>query len=223
MREASVAIRLAIVSLALLAGAAFVARSDRSEPIPVRDSFSRFPMQIDAWSGRKAEDFDSKILTILGVDEYLNRVYFRPGEVPLSVYIGYYQSQRQGDSIHSPLNCMPGAGWEPVSKRELTIPVTTSRGVAQPISINRYLIQKGGDRQLVLYWYQGHGRVVASEYWSKIYMVLDAIRSNRTDAALVRVITPVPDGSTAAEAEAERRASEFVKAMFPLLGHYLPS
>jgi EpsI family protein len=88
-----------------------------------------------------------------------------------------------------------------------------------PITINRYLVQKGLDRQVVLYWYQSHGRVVASEYWGKIYLVLDAIRTNRTDGALVRLVSPV----ITTEAEAEARAIEFAQAVYPLLGRYLPS
>jgi EpsI family protein len=87
--------------------------------------------------------------------------------------------------------------------------------------VNRYVIQKGLDRQLVLYWYQSHGRVVANEYWSKLYLIGDAVRLNRTDAALVRVIIPAPEGE--GEARAERQAIEFVRALFPTLTAFLPS
>jgi EpsI family protein len=85
------------------------------------------------------------------------------------------------------------------------------------------VIQKGLDRQVVLYWYQSHGRVVASEYWSKIYLVLDSIRLNRSDAALVRVIAPVDEARPNAEIDAERSAISFVQAMFPTLDAFLPS
>ena len=89
--------------------------------------------------------------------------------------------------------------------------------------MNRYVIQKGIDRQLVLYWYQSHGRVVANEYWSKFYLIRDAVRLNRTDAALVRVIVPMPSNLEAGESKAEEQAIEFVRSMFPLLSTYLPS
>jgi EpsI family protein len=98
---------------------------------------------------------------------------------------------------------------------EISIPVEGG----DPIEVNRIVISKGLDQQLVLYWYQSHGRVVASEYWGKIYTVLDALRTNRTDAALVRVICPV---GGAAEAKAEREAVRFVQSFFPLLDDYLP-
>ena len=218
-------IRLLLLGGTLLLGAGVLNRTEKIEPVAIRESFVRFPMTIGQWKGARAADFDSKILTILGVDEYLNRLYSTEATPPIGLYIGYYQSQRQGDAIHSPLNCLPGAGWEPVAKGELAIDVTTTPGGAEKrsITVNRYVIQKGEQKQVVLYWYQSQGRVVASEYWSKFYMVADALRTNRTDAALVRVIMPVRDLSPQAEAEAEQRGVGFVQQMFPLLGEYLPS
>jgi EpsI family protein len=145
----------------------------------------------------------------------------------LGLYIGYYQSQREGDSMHSPLNCLPGAGWLPVSSGRLAIPVQapadSASAAAGTIEVNRYVVQKGGETMLVLYWYQSHGRVIASEYWGKIYMVLDAIRTNRTDAALVRVIVPMGSSGASSEQQAERLGSDFVKTIFPLLGQHLPA
>jgi EpsI family protein len=173
--------------------------------------------------------FDQKILTVLGVDEYISRVYTAPTNVSVGLYIGYYQSQREGDTMHSPLNCLPGAGWQPVKQERIFVPVAMSLDSAtgQPagsreILVNRFVIQKGLDKQVVIYWYQSHGRVVASEYWGKIYTVVDAIRMNRTDAAMLRVICPVYGNDTAAEARAEQAATAFTRAMFPLLGRYLP-
>jgi EpsI family protein len=159
---------------------------------------------------------------VLGVDEYVNRVYESRDGVA-SLYIGYYQSQRQGDTIHSPMNCLPGSGWEPLSRSYLTIPVGTDVKGSPEITVNRYVIQKGLDRQVVLYWYQSHGRAIANEYRSKIFMVYDAVRLNRTDAALVRVVSPRYGTDAAAEDRASDRAVAFVKAMFPLLDRYLPS
>jgi EpsI family protein len=132
--------------------------------------------------------------------------------------MGYYGSQRQGDTMHSPLNCLPGAGWEPLSKSTVAVETPSS----DPIVINRYIIQKGLDRQLVLYWYQSHGRAVASEYWSKLYLIRDAVRLNRTDGALIRVIAPIAIGSEDGGAAAERDATRFVRALYPALLPYLP-
>ena len=218
-------VRLFVLSATFVAATALIARATVSEPVPVRQSFASFPTMISGWQGHAGEPFDPKILAVLGVDEYVNLYFTKAAQPPIGLYVGYYQSQREGDTMHSPMNCLPGAGWEPESQGRLTIPVTTSRmagGVEQPITVNRYVIRKGIDRQLVLYWYQSHGRVVASEYTSKVYMVLDAMRTNRTDAALVRVITPLPE-DPAGQAAAEARAVEFVKGMAPALADHLPS
>jgi EpsI family protein len=127
-------------------------------------------------------------------------------------------SQREGDTMHSPMNCLPGSGWQPVQSGHIT--VLTEGG---PREINRYIVEKSGEELLVLYWYQSHGRVVASEYWGKIYMVLDAVRLNRTDAALVRVVVPISHLDPAGEKTAETLGTGFVRAMFPLLDRHVPS
>jgi EpsI family protein len=121
------------------------------------------------------------------------------------------------------MNCLPAAGWEPVVKDYIDVPVISSEGVGQTISINRYVIEKGLSRSVVLYWYQSHGRVIANEYQSKILMVIDAVRLNRTDAALVRVVSPILGPGVEAEHAASQLAVDFVKTTFPLLEKYLPS
>jgi EpsI family protein len=118
---------------------------------------------------------------------------------------------------------MPGAGWLPVRQDRVTFTVRDATGTSRPITVNQFIIQKGLDRQMVQYWYQSHGRVVASEYTSKIYMVYDAIRLNRTDAAMVRVITPIAGEASVQEEAASRRVTEFVQAIFPTLTGVLPS
>lgn len=214
--------RASVLFVCLMVATGAIARASHTEPVPIRTPFDAFPMQIGAWKGTELPPIPAEIMAILRADDYLNRVYVSPGRYGAGLYIGFYRSQRQGDAIHSPLNCLPGAGWEPVSQSLLTIPVA---GAAAPegISVNRDLIQKGIDRQLVLYWYQSHGRVVANEYWSKFYLIRDAVRLNRTDAALVRVIVPIPPNLGGAEAKAEEQATDFVRSMFPLLSTYLPS
>ena len=215
-------LRIAILSGCLLLSAVLVAGASKTEQVPPRESLATFPLTIGEWNGRKLPDFEPEILDVLGVDEYLSRLY-QSGPTIASLYIGYYESQRQGDTIHSPLNCLPGSGWEPLSKSYLSIPVATDTAGSTSITVNRYVIQKGLDRQVVLYWYQSHGRVVANEYRSKIFMVYDAVRLNRTDAALVRVVSPRIGTDADAEDKASDRAVAFVKAMFPLLDRYLPS
>ena len=206
----------------LVVSAGVVARADRAETVPPRQTLEHFPLTIGEWTGVHQAPFTKDILAVLGVDDYLTRAYFTPAREGVGLYIGYYQSQRQGDTMHSPLNCLPGAGWEPVSNGKVTLSVPSGpSGGTEDILINRYMIQKGLDRQLVLYWYQAHGRVVASEYWGKFYLIADAFRLNRTDGALVRVIAPVRPGEQG-EADAEKAAVKFVKSLFPLLPNYLP-
>jgi EpsI family protein len=212
-------IRIFVLCVTLLAASAFIARASRPEITPIRESLSELPMQIGAWQGVQAGDIEERVMAVLGVDDYVNRVYYSPDQMAAGLYVGYYQSQRSGDTIHSPLNCLPGAGWNPVKNSHITIPV--NEGPA--LEVNRIVILKGMEKQLVIYWYQSHGRVVASEYWGKIYTVLDALRTNRTDAALVRVICPVANMDAAAEAAAEEHAVDFVKALFPLLARFLPA
>jgi EpsI family protein len=220
--------RLLVLALCLAAGAAYLRSATQYEQVPPRESFTRFPLQVDAWRGADAR-LPPQIVDVLGVTEYVNRVYgpSAPGLPSIGLYVGYYQSQRQGETVHSPMNCLPGAGWSPISsgRTRISIDGTTAAGAVgtagHEIEVNRYLVQRGGDRVLVLYWYQSHGRIVASEYWGKIYTVLDAIRLNRTDAALVRVVVPI--SSAFPERQAEAAAVRFVRSMFPLLERHLPA
>jgi EpsI family protein len=208
--------RLVVVMAALVVSAGLVARADRSEPVPMRAPFAEFPMQVAGWHGIQHPAFDEKVLAILGLTDYLTRAYVRDGATA-DLYVGYWQSQRQGDTIHSPLNCLPGAGWEPVSRETVAVP-----GAPAGSTMNRVVIQNGLDRQFVLSWYQSHGRLVASEYWSKLYLVSDAMRLNRTDGSLVRVIAPVIGDGPAALDRADAVATSFVTDLVPKLDGFLP-
>jgi len=215
--------RLLVLLACFVAGAVLVARTERPEPVPARASFDGFPMEMGEWRGVQQPPLDPKILKVLGVDDYLSRSYVAPAGVRVGLYVGYYGSQREGDTMHSPQNCLPGAGWEPVSNTMLRVPVPAAGAGSSggDIVVNRYVIQKGLDRQLVLYWYQGRGRVVASEYWSKFYLIRDAVRLNRTDGSLVRVIAPIVGEN--GEALAEHATVDFVQTLFPQLSGYLPA
>ena len=210
------------IALCALLGATtvFLANARRSEVGVTRTAFGTFPRDIGPWKSIVDPPMDEDVLRVLGVDDYLSRVYYQPNGAAVGLYMGFYGSQRQGDTIHSPLNCLPGAGWEPVAQGRLQI--ANADGQGRDITVNRYIVQKGLERQLVLYWYQSHGRVVASEYTSKIYLIHDAIRLNRTDGSMVRVIAPIKSDETDNGAAAERLAESFVRTIFPLLPEYLP-
>ena len=215
--------RVLIVLVALGVASVAVARADRSEEPPLRRSFSLFPIEVGEWRGYQRQPLTDRVLEVLKLDDYVTRVYVNKEQAAVDLYIGYWKSQAQGGAIHSPQNCLPGAGWGPVSQRMLTFPDPRGGQGAPPLSVNRYVIQKGLERQLVLYWYQSRGRIVGSEYWSKIYLVLDAARYNRTDAALVRLIVPFEGDSPAVEARAERQILDFANVLLPILGDFIPN
>lgn len=215
--------RIVMVSICLLLGASVMATASRTESVPPREALAGLPLEIDGWRGRNTAPLTPEVLAVLGADDYLSRVYAATNDAYVTLYVGYYESQRQGDTIHSPLNCLPGAGWQPLSKSYLSIPVTAAAGQTSTITVNRYVIEKGLERQIALYWYQSHGRVIANEYRSKLFMIYDAARLNRSDAALVRVMTPRVGSGAEADADADARTIDFVKAVFPLLGRFLPS
>jgi EpsI family protein len=204
----------ALIVVGLIAGAGWYgARASSAEASVAREALASLPLTLDRWHGRSAAPLPDDILTTLGVDDHINRRYVGEAGVPIGLYVGYYASQRQGDTIHSPQNCLPGAGWRPVASGALSIATP-----AGPRTVNRYVIQKGLDRQVVLYWYQGRGRVVAGEYANKALLMLDAARLNRTNGGLVRVLAPVV---TTAEAATDELAA-FAAALFPHLNRHLP-
>jgi EpsI family protein len=134
----------------------------------------------------------------------------------INLYIVYFPSQRAGDTIHSPEHCLPGAGWTPTSREVIQLTRTDESSVP----VNRYVVSKLGERLLVLYWFQAHGRVVASEWSAKYYLIHDSIRMNRSDGGMVRLMTPMLDGESpdAAQARVMKLGSQFL----PLLDSYIP-
>jgi EpsI family protein len=205
--------RAAVVIVLLLGTAAYAARTTGAEAIVEREPLARLPFDLGNWTGRDSTPFADDIISQLGVDDYVNRRYASPDGVPVGLYVGYYASQRQGDTIHSPQNCLPGAGWLPVESGHTTIDAGGTKH-----RINRYVIQKGLERQVVFYWYQGRGRIVANEYANKLGLMLDAARLHRTNGGLVRLIAPV--SSTAEQATAE--LTRFATLLFPHLSRHLP-
>ncbi len=207
--------RLLVVFLVLAAAAVALRASERPDAAVPRETLADFPMAIDDWTGAEAAPLDLDTMRVLGVDDYLLRAY-TAADAQVGLYVGYYRSQRQGDTIHSPMNCLPGAGWVPVQAGRMTI----AAGAGRSIEVNRYVIQKGEERQVALYWYEGRGRSVASEYWSKAFLVLDAARRHRSDGALVRVLSPLGRGED--PAAASRRAVSFAERIVPLLPRFVP-
>ena len=215
MRSRSMTLRLWIVVLVLLGGTVCLHAMSHGEPIVARQPLANLPESIGSWMGNEVP-LDQQTLQVLALTDYANRRYLSPTAPEVDLYVGYYASQKTGDTIHSPKNCLPGSGWDPIRSGYATIPVADGR----EITVNEYIIAQGLDRQLVFYWYQGRGRVVASEYWGKFWMIHDAITRNRTDGALVRLITGIgPNG----EADAHARLETFAKVLYPSLGEFIPN
>lgn len=208
--------RFPIVAVLLGATAILLQARSRTELAPARTPLSSLPQQLGGWEGQDYS-IDKETLDILGAGEFLARDYARSlNEPPIGLFIAYFPSQRTGDTIHSPNHCLPGAGWVPTQRSVVQLP----RSDGSTFPANRYVVAKAGDRQLVVYWYQAHNRAVASEYWSKYYLVTDSIRMNRSDGALVRLITPILRGETPDAAQA--RLWNFGGELVPLLDSYIP-
>jgi exosortase D (VPLPA-CTERM-specific) len=212
----------ATVCCLLLAASAAIAGAETVERVPVRQPLAVFPSAVGHWRGYDDPPLADDVQTVLNADDLLTRTYFAPDGRAVGLYVGYWETQRRGDAVHSPLNCLPGSGWQPLSKRFVAIDTMGGSVDAPPIEVNRYVIQKGSERLLVLYWYQGHGRIVASEYAGKFFLVADAIQMRRTDTAIVRITTRITGPDAAAEARAERGAIDFASRILHELDAYIP-
>jgi EpsI family protein len=183
-----------------------------------RRAMKEFPTEVGSWRQIGSDiRFDSETERVLRADDYLSRNYTSDGRFA-NLYVGYYATQRNGATYHSPLNCLPGAGWTMSEPAKIT--VRPANG-AQSFEANRYIIEQGSDRQLLVYWYQGRGRAVSSEYWGKIYTVLDSISRRRSDGAMVRVMVPLPKGQS--EQAALEASIDLAARIAPVLPGFVPN
>jgi EpsI family protein len=204
------------VSSALLLGALLTIQFRSPGEAPqVRKQFSVFPESVGGWKAREDSNLAPDTLQMLKVSDYLMRRYEDSNGRSMWLYVGYWQSQRKGGDIHSPKNCLPGGGWEPIEASRVNISID---GLATAIPVNRYLIQKDNQMQVIIYWFQSQGNVVADELGAKIALVRGAITRNRTDGALVRLSSPVQGGVDQTTA----RLTQYVQAVYPILHDYLP-
>jgi EpsI family protein len=209
--------RFWVVFVLLAATALLLHSRGNTDLIPASEPLSQVPRAIAGWTGSNVP-IDQETLDVLGAGDFLSRVYVQAGQLqPIGLFIGYFPTQRTGATIHSPKNCLPGAGW--IFESSQYVDLIDANG--RPQRVGEYVIADGENRQFVIYWYQAHGRSVANEYLAKIYMVTDAMRLNRTDGALVRVMTPIgPMESTSA---AKARAEAFTVRLAPMLSRFIPN
>ncbi|MCB2091311.1 MAG: VPLPA-CTERM-specific exosortase XrtD [Alphaproteobacteria bacterium] len=192
--------------------------TDRQEIVPERMRFVSFPSEIDGWESRKTY-LEPNVEKALGLDDYILADYRSPmRSMPVNLYVAYYSSQRKGISPHSPRVCIPGGGWLITEFDRIEINV---RGQSEPMPINRAIIERERDRQLVYYWFDQRGHKMSNEYLMKWYLVKDAIFRNRTDGSLVRLTTPIFEGEEVQDAE--KRIQTFLDEIAPDLPSYLPN
>jgi EpsI family protein len=211
------------IIIVLLTATIFVLQSRGDvDQVPHSEALSEMPQTFGPWTAHDIPLTDDT-LAVLGKGDFLNRVYMADPHVgsapipPISLFIGYFASQRTGQTMHSPQNCLPGAGWTFDSQKYTTIQDINGKNY----NVGEYVIGNGDIKQFVIYWYQAHGRSVPNEYVAKGYMVADAIRMNRTDGALVRVITQILPSESLETAEA--RALRFTQLMAPNLPRFVPN
>ena len=204
-----------LLVLLLVVGALVNTWSYLGEAHVDRKELKDFPVSVGTWQKTGTDQIlDEPTLKVLRASDYLLRDFRNQDGQVVNLYVGYYATQRTGATYHSPLNCLPGSGWmlsEP-GKATITLPDGSS------FVANKYVIQNGDYKSLMVYWYQGRGRNVASEYWGKIYTVMDSVRLRRSDGAMVRVTVPITDS----EAKAQQSAVQFASAASTALPQYVP-
>lgn len=213
--------RPVVACTVVLVAAAVAANSlpPRQEIVPVRQSLSVFPMHLGSWQGHE-RGLEQEYLKALKLDDYLLADYWQPGDhLPVNFYIAYYESQRTGVSAHSPRSCIPGGGWEIVELSDHVVEDVTRDG--DPIKVKRAVIAKGLNKQLVYYWFEQRGRHMTNEYIVKLMIFWDALTRNRTDGALVRLVTAVPPGTDTSRAD--ERLEDFMRAAYREIDAYVPN
>ena len=202
-----------IVAVLMLATAIFL----QFPPPPNVKHVGTMPYQIGDWKGTDVP-IRQEELDILGPGEYLQREYENASqsEPSINLFIPFFPTQKAGDTIHSPDHCLLGAGWFPISREVIQL----SRPNGSSMPVKRYVVSKSGERQLVLYWFQAHGRVLASEWQARYYLISDSIYMNRSDGGMVRLMTPMLDGESPDAAQV--RMMKFGSQLLPLLDSYIP-
>jgi EpsI family protein len=207
-----------VTVILILQGIVFYAVALRAENAPPTSPLASLPVDIAGWQMLKEFKIDQDTQDVLKADDTLNRIYVNPArDASAFLFIAFFKTQRYGQAPHSPKNCLPGNGYEPIESG--TIPVAVP-GRAEPIRINRYLTARGDEKSVTLYWYQSHDRVIAGEFSAKLWLIADSIRYHRSDTSLVKIVVPVRDNDAGA---ATKTAVEFVKAVFSPLARQLPT
>ena len=207
-----------VTAVLILQGIVFYSVALRAENSPVISPLAGFPTAVAGWQMYKDVKIEQETLDVLKADDTLNRIYLNPERnANAYLFIAFFKTQRYGQSPHSPKNCLPANGYEPVESGPITVAVP---GRAEPVRINRYLTARGEEKSVTLYWYQSHDRITAGEFTARLWLIADSIRYHHSDSALVKIVVPVRDGDADA---ATKTAVDFVKAVFSPLARQLPT
>jgi EpsI family protein len=207
------------LTVVLLAQAVLFYAASHGEATPLASPLVGFPTNVGGWHMLQDGEIDKETRDVLKADDYLTRGYLSR-EGGANLFIAYFRTQRQGQSPHSPKNCLPGSGWEQTTSGRVDVPIANRSAAPNGfIHINQYVVEKGDSQAVVYYWYESRGRVIADEFAAKFYLVSDSIRLHRSDTALVRVWVPVFKGRTQV---AEKVGTDFVQSLYPVVKGYLP-
>jgi EpsI family protein len=206
-----------VTIILLLQGTVFYAVAVRPENLPPVGPLDLFPRELGGWAMYRESKIEPEVQDILKADDLLSREYRNAaGTAGAYLFIAFFKTQREGQTPHSPKNCLPGSGFEPLEAWPITVQLP---GRTEPVTINRYLTARGDEKSVTLYWYQSHHRIIAGEFAAKFWLIADSVRYHRSDTALVKIVVPVrnddPDTAT-------KTAVEFAQAMFPALSVQLP-
>lgn len=201
------------LTLVVILQAVLFYSASRGDIVPNNAPLLGLPLTIGNWKVAKEMEVDAETREVLKADDLLSRWYTAP-DGAANLFIAFFKTQRTGQSPHSPKNCLPGSGYQPSQSGKIDV-VTGG----ETITINHYLVSRGDESSLVLYWYQSQGQVIADEFSAKFYLVANSIKKHRSDTALVRVVVPVLPGQTA---KADEIGIKFVKDLYPIVRDYLP-
>lgn len=204
------------VSLLLAAQAGAYYLIPKAEYAPAAPPMAAFPAELGGWRMVAEYPVEEAVQKVLRADDTLNRGYLSEGQVRLSLFMAYFKSQKTGVAPHSPKNCLPGSGWAPLSSEITQVRV---EGRSEPLEVNRFIVARGTEKTLVLYWYQTAYRVIASEYEAKVWLVIDSLLHRRSDTAIVRVVAPLPEGR---EQEIDKLTADFIAKAFPSVSKQIP-
>ncbi len=210
--------RNTLIVILLLLGTWFVIQNSSSvNAVPIKQQLASFPKIIGQWHRVHESTSSADVVEMLGVDDEIYYTYQNPTGEVITLYVGYYKAVGVTGAYHSPKNCLPGGGWGIDSIQD--VPLSAGIEGKSNSVISEMLIRNGDNYQIVLYWYQNRGRIIASEYWEKIYLVLDALKIGRRDGTFVRIMFTVPDKNIV---NASQKAGKFAELVMQELESYLP-